>query len=76
MVETPASDNLNLLTETHYFSPDTIPEVTFAFCKKKKTDTQNFSVIMVGEFNTPGLNWILGLSLPNLHYYSKLRDAR
>jgi hypothetical protein len=29
---------------------------------------------MVGDFNTPGFDWTHGLSLPNSHYYSKLRE--
>jgi hypothetical protein len=36
-------------------------------------DTHNFLVIMVGDFNAPGFDWKNGLSLPNSHYYSKLK---
>jgi hypothetical protein len=28
---------------------------------------------MVGDFNAPGFDWKIGLSLPNSHYYSKLK---
>jgi hypothetical protein len=28
---------------------------------------------MIGDFNTPGFDWKNGLSLPNSHYYSKLK---
>jgi hypothetical protein len=28
---------------------------------------------MVGDFNAPGFDWRSGLSLPNSHYYSKLK---
>jgi hypothetical protein len=28
---------------------------------------------MVGDFNSPGFDWNRGLSLPNSHYYSKIK---
>jgi hypothetical protein len=28
---------------------------------------------MVGGFNAPGFDWKSGLSMPNTHYYSKLK---
>jgi hypothetical protein len=74
MVEIPTSDDLNLITGNHYFPPDTIPEVTSNYFRflKRNLDTQNACLITVWEFNTPGLNRILGLSVPNFHYYSNL----
>jgi hypothetical protein len=29
---------------------------------------------MVGDSNAPGFDWKRGLSLPNSHYYSKLKE--
>jgi hypothetical protein len=43
---------------------------------ENKLDAHNFRVIMVGNFNTPGFDWKYGMSLPNSHYYSKLREMR
>jgi hypothetical protein len=45
---------------------------TFDFLENYR-DTHNFGVIMVVDFNAPGFDWKSGLSLPNSHYYSKLK---
>jgi hypothetical protein len=77
-VEIPTYDGLNLLIGNHYFPPDTKPEIIANYFRflENKIDTHNFRVIVVGDFITPGFDWKFGLSLPNSHYYSKLkRDA-
>jgi hypothetical protein len=39
----------------------------------KKLNTQNFRVVLLGEFNVPGYDWVSGLPHANTHYYTKLR---
>jgi hypothetical protein len=64
-----------LLIGNRYFSPDTKPEVITDYFRllENKLDTNNFRVILLGDFNAPGFNWGRGLPLPNSHYYSKLK---
>jgi hypothetical protein len=72
-VEIPTYDGLNLLIGNHYFLPDTKPEIItnyFSFLENN-LDTQNFRVILTGDFNTR-FDWKRGLSQANCHYYSKL----
>jgi hypothetical protein len=65
-LELPTMDSLNLLIGNHYFPPDTKPEFITNYFRslENKLDTQNFRVIMVGDFNTPGFDWNRGLSVP------------
>jgi hypothetical protein len=76
--EIPTFNGFNLLIGNHYFPPDTKPEIiaNYFLFVETKLDSQNFRVIMIGDFNTPGFDWESGLSLPNSHYYSKLRAMR
>jgi hypothetical protein len=64
-----------LLIENYYFPPDAKPENIANYFRflENYLDTHNFRVIMVGDFNAPGFDWKSGLSLPNSHYYSKLK---
>jgi hypothetical protein len=64
-----------LLIGNHYLHPDTTPEITANYFRflENKLDTHNFRVIVVGDFNIPGLDWKPSLSLLNPHYYSKLK---
>jgi hypothetical protein len=64
-----------LLIGNHYFSPDTKPEFITDYFRllENMRDINNFSVILLGDFNAPGFNWGRGLPLPNSHYYSKLK---
>jgi hypothetical protein len=63
------------LDGNHYSSPDAKPHnIASYFCTlEDKLDTHNFRVIIVGDFNAPGFDWKRGLSLPNSHYYCKLK---
>jgi hypothetical protein len=74
-VEFPTLDGFNLLIGNHYFSPDAKPERIVSYFRflEDKLDTHNFRVIIVGDFNAPGFDWKRGLSLPNSHYYCKLK---
>jgi hypothetical protein len=38
-------------------------------------DTNNFCVILFGNFNAPGFNWGCRTSLPSSHHYSKLKGV-
>jgi hypothetical protein len=64
-----------LLIANHYFSSDVRPQdIADYFHHLENTlDTNSFRVILLGDFNAPGFNWVRGSSLPNCHYYSKLR---
>jgi hypothetical protein len=55
--------------------PDTRAEVIVNYFRflEDKLDTHNFRVVMVGDFNTTGFEWNHGLSVPDCHYYSKLK---
>jgi hypothetical protein len=55
--------------------PDTKPEIIANYFHSLETtlDTHNFRVVMVGDSNSPGFDWKLGVCLPNSHYYSKLK---
>jgi hypothetical protein len=73
-IEIPTSDGLNVLIGNHYFPPDTKHENIANYFRflENNLDAHNFRVIMVGDFNAPGFDWKIGLSLPNSHHYSKL----
>jgi hypothetical protein len=75
-VEIPTLDSLHLLIGNHYFPTDTKPEVitNYFHTLEDRLDTKNFRVVMVGDFNTPGFDWNHGLSVPDCHDYTKLRD--
>ncbi|PNF31813.1 hypothetical protein B7P43_G09329, partial [Cryptotermes secundus] len=74
-VEIPTVDSHNLLIGNHYFSPDTPPGVIINYFQllENKLDTNCFRVVLLGDFNVPGFNWIRGSPLPNCHYYAKLK---
>jgi hypothetical protein len=74
-VEIPTLDGFNLFIGNQYFSPDAKPENIANYFRflEHKLDTHNFRVIIVGDFNAPGCYWKRRLSLPNSHYYCKLK---
>jgi hypothetical protein len=74
-VEISVIDSHNLLIGNHYFSPDILPGVItdyFHFLENT-LDTNNFRVSLLGDFNAPGFDWMLGSPLHNCHYCSKLK---
>jgi hypothetical protein len=40
-----------------------------------KVDTQNFRVVLLGDFNVPGYDWVNGFPQANSHYYTKIRGG-
>jgi hypothetical protein len=40
---------------------------------ENKLNTQNFLVVLLGDFNVPFYDWVSGLPHANTHYYTKLR---
>jgi hypothetical protein len=40
-----------------------------------KLDTQNFRVVLLGDFNVPGYDWVNGFPQANSHYYIKIRGG-
>jgi hypothetical protein len=40
---------------------------------ENKLDTNSFHIVLLGDFNAPGFNWVRGSPLPGCHYYSKLK---
>jgi hypothetical protein len=77
LVEIPILGSPNFLTGNHHFPPDTKSEVSvnYSYLRflENKLDTHNFRVIMAGDFNTHGFDWNRGFSVPDCHYYSKLK---
>jgi hypothetical protein len=41
---------------------------------EKKLNTQQYPVILTGDFNVPNYNWSYGTPLPDAHYYSKIKE--
>jgi hypothetical protein len=75
-VEFPATIGPNLLIGNHYFPPDVRPQAIadYFHLLENTLDTNNYRVILLGDFNASGFSWARGSSLPNCHYYSKLKD--
>lgn len=75
--EIPIADGINLLIGNCYFTPDTTPNVIADyFCLLENIlYTNNFCVILLGDFNAPGFNWEIASPLPNCHNYSKLKGG-
>jgi exonuclease III len=57
-VEIPTADDINMLSGNHYFSSDTKPEVIIGYFRhlENNLDTNNTSVVLLGDFNAPGFN--------------------
>jgi hypothetical protein len=74
-VEISTLDGLHLLISNHCIPLGTKPEVITNYFRslEDRLDTKNSRVLMLGDFNTPGFDWNRGLSVPDCHYYSKLR---
>jgi exonuclease III len=73
-VEIPTADGINMYIGNHYVSPDTNPEVITNYFHhlENSLDTNNTSVILLGDFNAPGFNRESKTPLPKCHYYSML----
>jgi hypothetical protein len=74
-VEFSTVDGPNLLVGNHYFPPDAKPQLITNYFHdlENMLDTNNFCVILLGDFNVPGFNWECGTSLPSSDHYSKLK---
>jgi hypothetical protein len=74
-IEIPIPNGSNLLTGTHYFPPNTDAKVIENYFNSLETNLtpQNFRVVLIGDFNFPGYDWINGFPQANSHYHTKLR---
>jgi hypothetical protein len=74
-IEIPIPHGFNLLVGNHYFPPNMDNKVIENYFNslENKLNTQNFRVILLGDFNVPGYDWVYGLPHANTHYYTKLR---
>jgi hypothetical protein len=41
---------------------------------QQNLNTQQYSVILTGDFNVPNYNWSYGTTLPDAHYCSKIKE--
>lgn len=58
-LEVRMNDGTKLLEGNHYFSPDSLPVVIEQYLKEleKKLEVNNCKVIMLGDFDIPGVCW-------------------
>jgi hypothetical protein len=75
--EIPVNDGFNLLVGNHYFSPKSDNNMTENYFSSLETklDTHNFRVVLLGDFNVPGYNWVNGFPKANFQYYTKIRGG-
>jgi hypothetical protein len=69
------SDGFSQLIGNYYFSPDTKVDILnnyFTFLEIA-LDTLNFLVLLLWDFNVPGLDWYSGLPSANCYYYARLK---
>ena len=70
-IEIAAPDGFNLLTGNHYFSLNTDVKITENYFNSLESllNTNESRIILVGDFNFPGSDWINGYSLDNSHFF-------
>lgn len=75
-IEIKMNDGINLLIGNHYFPPDTELRILTSYLDflVKKLDTQNYRILLFGDFNAPGMNWTTGCCPNTTYYYSKLKS--
>jgi hypothetical protein len=74
-IEIPIPGGFNLLVSNHYFPPNMDNKVIENYFNsfQNKPNAQSFRVVLFGDFNVPGYDWVSGLPHANTHYYTKLR---
>jgi hypothetical protein len=67
----PILDAFNLLIGNHYFPLNMDIKVIENYFNllENKLNSQNFRVVLLGDINVPGYDWVSG----HMHYYTKLR---
>jgi hypothetical protein len=75
-IEIPIPDGFNLLVGNNYFPPNMDNKIIENYFNslENKLNTKNFCVVLLGDFNVPGYDWVSGLPHANTHYYTKLRS--
>jgi hypothetical protein len=60
-------DGFNLLVGNHYLSPnsDSSTIETYFNSLETKLDIKNFRVVLLGDFNFPGYDWVNGFPEAN-----------
>jgi hypothetical protein len=71
----PIPDGFNLLVGNHCFPPNMVNKVIENCFNslENKLITQNFRVVLLGDFTVPGYDWVSDLPHAYTHYYTKLR---
>jgi hypothetical protein len=74
-IEIPIPDGFNLLVGNHYVPPNMDNKVIENYFNslENKLNAQSFRVLLFGDFNVPGYDWVSGLHHANTHYYTKHR---
>lgn len=74
-IELCISGERNCLVSCSYFAPSVHPRVleTYLETLAEKIDFTRYRVLMVGDFNAPGYDWLDRSFDPKCNYYSKLR---
>jgi hypothetical protein len=72
-VELRTGDGANLLVGNHYFSPDISPTVIKEYFDNIEDilDVSKYRVIMLGDFNVPGIYWPSQALDKSINYYAK-----
>jgi hypothetical protein len=73
--EIPILGGFNLHVGNHYFPPNTDVKVIESCFNSVETNLnpQKFHVVLLGDFNVLGYDWVNGFPQANSHYYTKLR---
>jgi hypothetical protein len=76
-IDIPVNVGFNLLDGNNYFSPKSDNKIENCFNSLvTKLDTQNFRVILLGDFNVPGYDWLSPSQLPLLHQNQRRYSKR
>jgi hypothetical protein len=73
LVEIKIPHGCNLLIGNHYIPADTKFDFSQSYFNHLESIlyTQNYCVVLIGDFNIPNFDWEHGLSVNNCDYYSK-----
>jgi hypothetical protein len=74
-VEIPVPDNNNLFIGNHYFAPDCDVKIIENYLNllEQNSNTHQYLVIILDDFNVPKYGWLNGTPLSNCYYYDKIK---
>ena len=72
-IELPDRNNTNYLIGNHYFPPNIDPNIVITYFRnlEQLLNPSKFNVILLGDFNVPGIDWPSGHFHDNIHFYAK-----